>query len=133
MRCEEALHCWQQALLGRPVDRDTLKEAYAHIGACWDVCAHTFCGAPDVDLPARAEQRAGQMDLYEALGLAAWQSAANDYHDGMRNGKIAFLTEGPKRLRRKRLESGTSSHQQKSAPKRGKRAGPPAGKGFVSG
>jgi hypothetical protein len=153
MRCEEALHSWQEELLGRPVDRDKLEAAYAHIGACQELCARTLSAAPDFDLPALSERRAGQTDLYEALGLAAeeegdeharkwarlrrnlstgkvtqealdyeralavaaWQSAANYYHDGLRVGETAFLTEGLKRLKQKRLEP-ASSPQQRHRP-----------------
>ncbi len=147
MRCEEALHYWQQELLGQPVDQEKLKEAYAHIGACQELCARTLSASSDVDLLATPEQRSGQTDLYEALGLAAeeegdaharqwsrlrrqtaagedgqetldheramalaaWQSAANYYHDGLGIGKTTFLTEGLKRIRRKRLEPTASS------------------------
>jgi len=146
MRCEEALHYWQQELLGQPVEPEQLKEAYAHIGACQELCARILSASPDFDLFALPEQRAGQTDLYESLGLAAeeegdahahqwarmrrqaggrdsqetldheralalaaWQSAANYYHDGLRVGTTAFLTEGLKRIRRKRLEPTTSN------------------------
>ncbi len=142
MRCDEALSCWQLELLGQPVDPDTLKEAYDHISACQEKCARVFSAAPDVDFLATPEQRAGQTDLYEALGLsaeeegdaharqwarlrrqmpqgrarqealdheralaiAAWQSAANYYQDGLRIGKTTFLRAGLKRIQRKRLE-----------------------------
>lgn len=142
MRCEEALGYWQQDLLGQPVDRDKLEEAYAHIGACQDLCARTLGAAPDFDLLSSPEERAGQTDLYESLGLsaeeegdaharayarlvrlakggrasqeavdheramalAAWQSAATYYHDGLRISETAFLTEGLKRVKKKRLE-----------------------------
>jgi hypothetical protein len=142
MRCEEALGCWQQELLGHPIDRAKLEEAYAHIGACQDLCARTLGTAAGFDLLASPLSRSGQTDLYEALGLsaeeegdaharkwarlsslatmgkaspetveheramalAAWQSAATYYQDGLRIHKTAFLSEGLERIKRKRLE-----------------------------
>src|SRR5262249_45837949 len=100
---------------------------------------------PTGNFQSSPEQRSGQTDLYEALGLAAeeegdehvrrwarlsrqagtgeasqedidyeralalaaWQSAANYYHDGLRIGETAFLTEGLKRIKRKHLEPAT--------------------------
>jgi hypothetical protein len=71
MRCEEALTTWQQALLGRPVDKDTLEEAYAHFRTCKDVCARVLSSAPDFELFPEPQQRPGRVDYYEARGLAA--------------------------------------------------------------
>ncbi len=71
MLCKEALNYWQQELLGLPVDRAALEEAYAHIGACQDLCARTLGAAPSVVPLTTAEQRSGQTDLYETLGLSA--------------------------------------------------------------
>jgi|GEM_PF-1918366 len=71
MRCEEALNYWQQELLGLPVDRAQLEEAYAHIGACQDLCARTLGAAPGIMPLMTPEQRSGQTDLYETLGLSA--------------------------------------------------------------
>ncbi len=143
MRCEEALRCWQQDLLGQPLDQDALEEAYAHIGACQNLCARTLSAAPDFGLFDDPAWRTGQTDLYEALGLsaeeegdaharewarlsrlaargkakteaveheramalAAWQSAANYYRDGLRVSRTPFLNEGLKRIKHKRLES----------------------------
>lgn len=147
MRCEEALYYWQQELLGQPVDQARLEEAFAHIGACQELCARTLGASPDFDLLSTPEQRSGQTDLYEALGLsaeeegdaharqwarlrrmetvgkasqeavdheramalAAWQSAANYYQDGLNISTTAFLREGLKRIQRKRLEPATPS------------------------
>jgi hypothetical protein len=147
MRCKEALGCWQQELLGQPVDPAKLEEAYAHIAACQELCARTLSAAPDFDLLSTPEQRSGQTDLYEALGLAAeeegdaharqwarlsrrggtgkaaqeaidyqramalaaWQAAANYYQDGLRIRETAFLRQGMKRVKRKRLEPAASA------------------------
>ncbi|HLW02213.1 MAG TPA: hypothetical protein VKT82_26395 [Ktedonobacterales bacterium] len=155
MRCEDALFYWQQDLLGQPVDQEKLKEAYAHIGTCQELCARVLGASPDDDLLATPEQQSGQTDLYEALGssaeeegdaharewtrlkrqtraskgsqealdleramaLAAWQSAANYYHDGLRVGKTVFLTEGLKRIRHKRLEPTASGRFTKTDPR----------------
>jgi hypothetical protein len=158
MQCEEALHYWKQQLLGQPVDPAKLEEAFAHIGTCQNLCARTLSIAADFDLFVGAEQRSGQTDLYEALGLrseeegdaharqwrrlrrlasvgkatqeaidyervmalAAWQEAANRYQDGLRIGETAFLVEGLKRMKRKRLEP--------SAPARGPTRSAPRGR-----
>jgi hypothetical protein len=147
MHCNDALSYWQQELLGQPVDREKLKEAYAHISACHELCASVLGASPDDDLLPTPEEQSRQTDLYEALGLsaeeegdaharrwtrlrrlaaagkasqdaldheralalAAWQSAANYYQDGLRVGTTAFLTEGVRRIRRKRLEPTASS------------------------
>ncbi|HEY7355676.1 MAG TPA: hypothetical protein VH590_04385, partial [Ktedonobacterales bacterium] len=71
MRCNEALGYWQRELMGQAVDPAKLEEAFAHIGACQDLCARTLSASPDYELLSSPAQRAGQTDLYEALGLSA--------------------------------------------------------------
>jgi hypothetical protein len=156
MRCEEALGYWQKELLGQQVDPVKLEEAHAHISACQDLCARTLSAAPDYELLSSPELRAGQTDLYEALGLsaeeegdtharewarlkplaaagkasqealdyeramalAAWQSAASYYRDGLRIGETLFLREGLKRIKKKRLEPAPpSSGRAKTNPR----------------
>ena len=163
MQCEEALQYWRQQLLGQPVDPEKLEEAFAHIGACQELCARILSTAPDFDLFSSSEQRAGQTDLYEALGLraeeegdaharqwkrlrrlaitgrasqeaidyervmalAAWQAAANYYQDGLRISETAFLTEGLKRIRRKRLEPSATARGPTRTAQRGREARTP--------
>jgi hypothetical protein len=71
MRCEEALHLWQQELLGEPVDRDQLEKAFQHIGACEHLCAQTLGIAPAFAELSHVDSLPRRADLYEALGLRA--------------------------------------------------------------
>ncbi len=71
MQCEEALHLWQQELLGKPVDRDLLEQAFEHIGACEQLCAQTLGTAPAGAEWNRVDALSRRVDLYEALGLSA--------------------------------------------------------------
>ncbi|HLW01829.1 MAG TPA: hypothetical protein VKT82_24460 [Ktedonobacterales bacterium] len=51
------------------------------------------------------------LDLERAMALAAWQSAANYYHDGLRVGNTACLSEGLEHIKHKRLEPTTQSRR----------------------
>src|SRR5581483_11517486 len=84
MRCEEALDYWQQALLGRPVDKDKLEEAFAHIGTCRELCARILSSAPDVAFFPEPGQHSGRADYYEARGLAAEEEGDTHAHEWRR-------------------------------------------------
>jgi hypothetical protein len=89
MRCEEALDYWQQALLGRPVDKDKLEEAFAHIGTCRELCARILSSAPDFELFPEPMKRSGRTDYYEARGLAAEEEGDAHAHEWKRLQRLA--------------------------------------------
>lgn len=70
MHCEEALGCWQQDLLGLPVDPRQLEQALEHIRSCSLLCAQVLGTVPFL-AAQQPDRSAGTVDLYEALGLEA--------------------------------------------------------------
>lgn len=88
MRCDEALRCWQDDLLGLPVDPGELERAMEHIGSCTLLCAQLLGTAP-FPSPAQPDRPGASVEFYEALGLEAEEQGDAHAQEGARLAALA--------------------------------------------
>lgn len=91
--------------LSSPEQRVRLADTYEHLGqrdeAEGDAHARAYTR---LVLLAQVGKASQEIALHErAMALAAWQSAAANYHDGLRIHKTTQLAEGLERIKHKRL------------------------------